>query len=420
VSLTANIDQYAGRLRSFVAQQNGRRLAILATALALFAIGAAVALDAYQHQMARIYNVALLAALWSSYKQHDWDGATGRTFDPQNDGVTTSESQGYTMLRAVWSDDRPTFLRTWQWTAAHLQRPDHLFSWRYGTGTDGRLGILTDQGGENTASDADIDIATALLLASERWSVGQYRTLAVPIVRAVWEQEVVAVNGRLYVAADNIEKTADTRAFIVNPSYLAPYAFRLFSQADSGHNWTGLVSDTYTFLQRVSIAKLGSSNASGLPPDWVQVDRHTGAIQASTMPAQTTDFGYDAFRVLWRVGLDWQWFHAADALRTFKAYELLENFWDQHHKLAAIYHHDGRPAVDYESVALYSGVLGYFKAVNSGAADDIVRSKITPLYDPARHALAGVPSYYTNNWLWLGLALYENRLANSFGQRGRP
>ena len=57
---------------------------------------------------------------------------TGRTLDPSQGGITTSEGQSYTMMRAVWSDDRATFDSSWQWTKDNLQRPDRLLSWRFG------------------------------------------------------------------------------------------------------------------------------------------------------------------------------------------------------------------------------------------------------------------------------------------------
>jgi endoglucanase len=85
--------------------------------------------------------------------------------------------------------------------------------------------------------------------------------------------------------------------------------------------------------------------------------------------------------------------------------------------LAAVYGHDGMPKVSYESLALYGGVLGYFKATDSGIASDIVRTKLRPLYNQAHNTLTTRLSYYDNNWVWFGLALYEGRLPNLAGQR---
>src|SRR5438552_3895428 len=60
----------------------------------------------------------MLNALWETYKHDYWDSTTGRTIDRQRNNVTTSEGQSYTMLRAVWQDDKGTFDKTWEWTKA--------------------------------------------------------------------------------------------------------------------------------------------------------------------------------------------------------------------------------------------------------------------------------------------------------------
>src|SRR4051812_28248555 len=68
----------------------------------------------------------MLTALWEEYKKHYWEADTGRTIDRQRNNVTTSEGQSYTLLRAVWQDDQPTFDKTWKWTKDISQRSDHL------------------------------------------------------------------------------------------------------------------------------------------------------------------------------------------------------------------------------------------------------------------------------------------------------
>src|SRR5262249_9782505 len=55
-----------------------------------------------------------LSALWSFYKFHYLED--GRVVGPDQGGITPSESQGYAMLRAAWSDDPSGFERVWSWT----------------------------------------------------------------------------------------------------------------------------------------------------------------------------------------------------------------------------------------------------------------------------------------------------------------
>jgi endoglucanase len=343
-----------------------------------------------------------LDSLWQSYKQQNWDSDSGRTIDHQSNDATTSEGQSYTMLRAVWQNDRPTFDKTWNWTAKNLQRNDKLFSWRWGTRADGSMGILTDQGGQNTASDADSDIVLALLLADARWHTSTYQSAARAIIPAIWNEEVVTINGKPYLAADNLEKSGGGPV-VVNVSYFSPYAYRIFGKIDSAHDWQSLVTNSYAIIHDASQAQLGASSSANLLPDWVAVDRQTGSLQPAS--GKDTDFGFDAFRTVWRVALDWQWFHDATAKQTLASFSSLTDFWDHSHKLFAIYSHSGQPAVNYTSLALYGGTLGYFQVIHPDTAKTIYDSELA---GSSKQTL----NYYDNNWVWFGSALYLNQLSN--------
>src|SRR5579884_557263 len=105
----------------------------------------------------------LLASSWDEYKQQ-FLNPDGRIMDLQQNNITTSEGQSYALLRSVWSDDKPTFDLVWKFTQDNLKRPgDNLFAWQWGKRSDGSYGVMPD-GGINTASDADSDIAFALIL----------------------------------------------------------------------------------------------------------------------------------------------------------------------------------------------------------------------------------------------------------------
>jgi endoglucanase len=360
----------------------------------------------------RSQETQLLAALWQNYKRTSWEASSGRTIDHQSESVTTSEGQGYTLLRAAWENDQPTFTKTWQWTAAHLQRPDKLFSWRWGTRADGSSGILTDQGGQNTASDADTDIAFALLLAYGRWHVPEYLQAAQAIVPAIWQQEVVQVTGKPVLAADNLERQSTSGAVAVNPSYFAPYAYRVFARLDPAHDWNGLVRNSYALIAAASQSKLDTSRSADLPPDWLSVQTRTGQLAATGNSSQTTDFSYDAFRTVWRTALDAHWSHDAQAAQSLSQYGFLDSQWSGRQQLVAVYGHDGSRQADYESVALYGGTLGYFQDEHEPAAAAIVQQKLLPLYDQKSGGLTHSLNYYDNNWAWFGLALYLGHLPN--------
>ena len=115
----------------------------------------------------QIERLDALSALWSFYKFHYV--ADGRVVSLDEDRITTSEGQGYALLRAVWSDDPETFEDVWQWTRENLQvRDDHLFAWKW-------KGRVLDA---HAATDADTDIALALLLAARRFSSAAFTRAA--------------------------------------------------------------------------------------------------------------------------------------------------------------------------------------------------------------------------------------------------
>jgi endoglucanase len=376
--------------------------------LALFLIGVLLVMrhQQSQHQFAENF----LQTLWVNYKDQHYN--SGRAIDNQNNNVTTSEGQSYTMLRAVWENDPSTFAETWNWTATHLERSDHLYSWVWGNRTDGTTGILTNQGGENTASDADTQIAIALLMANAKWHNQSYLHAAQATIQAIWNEEVVMVHGVPYLAADNLEKSGAGPAFTVNPSYIAPYAYRDFATVDRSDNWSELVGSSYTFLNDVIRAPLDTGKSAGLPTDWVVVNRNSGALQASTNPGQSTDFGYNAFRTVWQVSLDWQWNHDAQSKEFLSQLGFLNQEWNQNHKLSAIYTHAGQSNADYASLALYGGTLGYFDLFDNQAAQSIVSSQFIPLYNEKLQQITRPLSYYDNNWVWFGYAQYSGRLQN--------
>jgi endo-1,4-beta-D-glucanase Y len=352
-----------------------------------------------------------LQTLWSQYKQRYWESERGRTIDPQRDNITTSEGQSYTMLRAVWMDDRPTFDTTWNWTMRNLQRSDKLFSWQWGTKADGSHGVLTDQGGQNSATDGDSDIAFALAMAAQKWQEPRYRDSAKGIIQALWEHEVVMIAGKPYLTANNLEKTSTSPAILVNPSYLAPYAYRTFSTIDPSHDWDSLVSSSYELLREASQAHLNVGQSAGLPPNWVALDRKSGELRASDNPQHDTDFGFDAFRTVWRVALDWHWYRDQDAHDTLADFGFLRDQWNEKGKLAAIYTHNGRPKADYAVPALYGSTLGYFQALEPKLAQAIYTSQFLDQYSSGTGWKQPL-NYYDDNWAWFGIGLYQDQLPN--------
>lgn len=357
-------------------------------------------------------NNALLLELWNDYKSHNIEAGSNRTLDKSQANITTSEGQSYTMLRSVWMDDKQTFDNSWKFTKENMQRPDDkLMSWKFGQKNDGSYGILTDIGGNNTASDADVDIALSLMMAYSRWNQADYLYQAKQIINSIWEKEVVMVAGKPVLAANDIERNSQT-TIVVNPSYFAPYSFRLFSQVDTKHDWNALVDNSYDLLAQLSDDPLGKGSSSGLPPNWITMNRQTGALIPDASPNLDTNYGFDAFRTPWRLALDYEWYKDERAKNILSKYEFLADQWKENQKIKTVYSHDGSVIGDYETPAAYGTAIAYFKVVDPNTADEIYKLKLQTLYNPDRQQWNESLAYYDDNWAWFGIALMQNGLPN--------
>ncbi len=345
----------------------------------------------------------VLASLWQKYAQAYIEPGSGRVLDRQQNDLTTSEGQSYAMLRAVWQDDRETFDRVWTFTRDVLDRPDdHLFAWKFGQRPDGSYGVLEEQGGQNTASDADTDIALALVMAYGRWQESSYLKQAQPIISDIWVKEVVQVQGRPVLAGNDLERKS--QQVIVNPSYFAPYAYRIFARVDTAHDWPALVTSSYDLIERSLDAPLDRGRSIGLPPNWLRIDRLTGEFLPLS-GGLNSDFGYDALRLPWRLALDHEWNDEPRAQKALERMSFLGEQWRNGSRLAATYAHDGSNPAGYESPALYGGALGYFAVVDPAQEAALYDSKLASLYDPDTQSWRTPLSYYDDNWAWFGMAL---------------
>jgi endoglucanase len=357
---------------------------------------------------ASLSRAELLEESWIAYRQR-FIQADGRVIDWEEGARTVSEGQAYAMLRAVLADDPDTFELTLRWAENNLKRPnlpndadgvDHLWAWKWGKTTDGRWGIVDG----NFASDADIDAITALIFAARRWQRPDYLDLARLKLADLWVQSTVAAptlaeDPPRYLAPGPISAFQPRPgAIYLNPSYLAPYAFRLFAQVDPDHDWLALVESSYGVL-----AQAAALSSSGLPSDWIILDITTQTVEASpqngSLPSR---YGFDAYRVWWRIAWDAAWFQEAKAV-TFLEQNLpfLEQLWQQQQRIPAVLALSGRPLVDYEATGQYAMLYPAFQQINPATALAMYQQKLVDTYQNGTWDNAN--AYYVQNLAWLGL-----------------
>lgn len=356
----------------------------------------------------------LLQQSWQRYRDRFIQG-DGRVIDREANDRSTSEGQAYALLRAVWIDDRDSFERVLQWSETNLQRrnpdgkaTDQLWAWKWGQMPDGSWGLIDP----NFASDGDIDAITALILASRRWNQPQYLELARQKLADLWQLSTVVStatpSSRYLLPGPKAAFQPQPNQAILNPSYFAPYAFRLFAEVDARHDWLSLVESSYAALEATS-----QLSASGLPSDWVQLDLATGQVQPSAQPNLPSRYGFDAYRVWWRVALDAAWFNEPRAREYLQQLQPLRQQWQTQQKIVAEINLQGEPMVDYESTAQYAMLYAALRVIDPKTAAAIYQQKLLPTYQNGfwDHESA----YYVQNLSWLGLFPVERLPPDWFG-----
>ena len=254
----------------------------------------------------------LVQRSWSGYRAR-FVTADGRVVRPEHDGDSVSEAQAYTLLRAVWMNDQPTFDRVWDWSRRHLARTGRdaasLWAWHWVEQEGGRVADW------NAATDADTDAALALIMASERWpaptvtGLPAYATAARATLGDLMAHAVVTDDEgtALMLPGAWADDRATGQGVVLNPSYLSPAAYRAFAAFSGDGRWTRLADDSYVVLE----AFCPEDQAPVPTPDWI---RWHGKSRWEPEGADATS-SWDAIRIPWRVATDFLWFRTPRAQR---------------------------------------------------------------------------------------------------------
>jgi endo-1,4-beta-D-glucanase Y len=234
------------------------------------------------------------------------DGANGfrRVKRPNEPGLevnsTVSEGIAYGMLAAVYMNDQTLFDDLWKYEQQHLGQYG-LMDWNIKADGSGPT-----SGGSGPATDADEDMAFALLMADKQWGgkgslAKNYLDFAKGMMTNIWNNEIYDFKYvRSWPGADSSN---------INLSYFAPAYYKLFAKIDTTptSNWTAVVDTMYTVFN----ASLNSSNGNtdnGLVPAWCDSSgKPNGGAFGSTGGPSPTNYQYDSCRTPFRIGLDWCW-----------------------------------------------------------------------------------------------------------------
>jgi len=383
--------------------------------------------------------------------------------DTDNDGdgsfdekITYSEGASYALLRAVEMNDRSTFDKVWLWAQANLQRKnirqiynpntrtwqalsknDHLFAWRYTPDCGGRSGgVMTTNNDFDPASDADQDIAAALIQAHQKWgSTGQvnYQREGLAVLNDIWNKETRVVAGRrVLLAGDTQDRTRDpfdnSPTFGVNTSYFRPsYYDNLFAVADPTHNWRSMVAPAYELIEKAADATTRDASRQpvvarvNLNPDWIAIDSNFNLHDYGWNKGdhQSKDFfsGGDAFRILYWMATRLKenpndpmakrfFSDRTGTTADFGPYSFLRSQLNQNGTIFSSYRLDGTVHWPNETPQSLAAYMVYFWAAGDNDSANKILARLQARYDNQGFWQASEEdSYYAQHWVALAMGL---------------
>jgi endo-1,4-beta-D-glucanase Y len=200
-----------------------------------------------------------------------------------------SEGIAYGMLLAVYMDDQPLFDGLWKYEQSFLD-DNGLMNWEIdATGTQ----IL---GGGGAATDADEDMAFALVMADRQWGgTGSlndtYLNYGKTQIDKIWKHEIL--EGKLVKPGDH---WGDWNT--VNISYFAPAYYRVFAQVTGNAGWNNVITTCYDTMDN-ALNDANGNKTNGLVPAW---------CTSRGVPNNGANYQYDSCRTPFRIAQDYCYF----------------------------------------------------------------------------------------------------------------
>jgi endo-1,4-beta-D-glucanase Y len=323
-------------------------------------------------------------------------GGFRRVLRPNSVGeIDTSNSEGtaYGMILAVAMNDESLFDDLWHYEQLFLDA-NGLMNWEINP-----QGTAPTSEGSGAATDADEDMAFALLWADHRWggkgALGDtYHNFALKQIGLIWQHEVDQTRGNALAPGDQFSGAA-----VLNISYFAPAYYRLFGQATGNQSdWNKVVESSYTIVSAtLTTANMNATN--GLVPAWST----PAGVPQSPNGVLPTNFQLDSCRTPFRLGQDYCWNNEPRA----KSYlAKISAFYQQIGASHIVngYNLDGTPNPTNSTVNQSAAFVG---PAGVGAMSD-------PMFAMLRdQAYAGVATlgeldgstYYTESWTALSLVM---------------
>jgi endo-1,4-beta-D-glucanase Y len=193
------------------------------------------------------------------------------------------------MLLSVYLDDQALFDELFMYEQIFLDDRG-LMNWEIdATGTQ----IL---GGGGAATDADEDMAFALVMADRQWGGNgklsdTYLAYGKAQIEKIWSNEIL--EGKLVKPGDH---WGDWNT--VNPSYFAPAYYRVFAQVTGNVGWNEVIRTCYDTIDN-ALNDTNGNKTNGLVPAW---------CTSQGVPNDGANYQFDSCRTPFRIALDFCYF----------------------------------------------------------------------------------------------------------------
>ena len=239
--------------------------------------------------------------------------------------ICVSEGQGYGMVITAYMAGYDSMAKTYfdglyKWYTMHPSNINPLLmNWQQGVGC---ISI-----GNDAATDGDLDIAYALLLADKQWgSSGKinYLEKALNIINAIKQSEIYSLVNSTQLGDwangdHQFEDDSRTSDFMFDH-------FRSFQKATSDATWNNILNECYNLVDSM---QTNYSPVTGLLPDFIE---DCDGIPHPAAPnflegAEDGFYYYNACRTPWHLGVDYL---TSGDVRAKKACDLM-NTWLKNH-----------------------------------------------------------------------------------------
>lgn len=235
----------------------------------------------------------------STYVKERNEGSFVTTNPNEKNDISLSEGHGYGMLITMeaakrgWASEKDFNDLYRFYNNFRISGDNPLMSWRQKF--EGGKQIEKEA---TNATDGDLDIAYALIEASERWPDSQtdYKSAAQKLLSGIKARNYNSTN-QLLTVGDWATKDSDSYD-LIRPSDIIPSYFDTFASFSGDDFWRTLKASSVRTLE-----KLSKQHKTGLIPDfaWVENDTVTPAKKDQVAGANDGNYGANACRIPWRL-----------------------------------------------------------------------------------------------------------------------